>query len=96
MIKIKLSLESLRVESFDTSAAERGRGTVLDNAKTADCGATAFGLASGCDAPECGTAYPNCPSADDGCASSPHAHTLPCNGCVETDNLCVIEGGQLV
>ena len=92
MTKIKLSLDSLRVESFDTCAAGHGHGTVLAHAKTVDLCLTAFGLASGCDAPECGTAYPNCPSADDGCASSPHAHTLPCNGCVETDNLCVIEG----
>jgi hypothetical protein len=87
MSKIKLSLESLRVESFATAATEAGQGTVFGNAKTHTC-PTAAGLASGCDTPECGTAYPACPSADDGCASSPHAVTLPCNGCVGTE-LCL-------
>ena len=32
------------------------------------------------------TCYP-CPSAIDACPSSPHAATLPCNGCVGTE-LC--------
>ena len=95
MSKIRLTIEDLSVESFATCAAESGPGTVLGNAKTVDFCFTAFGAASGCDAPECGTAYPNCPSADDGCASSPHSMTLPCNGCVETDGLCVIDGGEL-
>jgi hypothetical protein len=37
MNKIKLNLESLRVDSFATAAAGRGRGTVLGNApKTFD------------------------------------------------------------
>ncbi len=37
MNKIKLNLESLRVDSFSTRAAERSQGTVLGNAaKTYD------------------------------------------------------------
>jgi hypothetical protein len=34
MSKIKLNLESLRVESFATGAAEAGEGTVFGYAKT--------------------------------------------------------------
>jgi hypothetical protein len=95
MSKIKLSIENLTVESFATCAGEGEHGTVFGNAKTIDFCYTADGQASGCDAPECGTAYPACPSANDGCASSPHSMTLPCNGCVETDHFCVIDGGEL-
>jgi hypothetical protein len=91
MIKIKLSIENLTVESFATSAAGRDRGTVLGHAESRDICL----IASGQDAPECGTAYPACPSINDGCASSPHSMTLPCNGCVETDHVCVIDGGEL-
>lgn len=36
MRKIELSIESLRVESFATAAAERGEGTIFGNAKTLD------------------------------------------------------------
>lgn len=73
MRKITLSIENLRVESFATDATEGNGGTVLANAKTYDL---------------CETYYPvDCGSAIDACPSSPHAATLPCNGCVETD-LC--------
>jgi hypothetical protein len=95
MTKIKLTLENLRVESFTTCAAEGGLGTVFGtvfgNAKTVDT----RGGTTGC-GPECETYYGNgaC-SANDGCASSPHAYT-PCAGCVETDPaFCVIEVGEL-
>src|SRR5688500_6994757 len=67
MRKIKLSIESLHVESFDTAAAERGNGTIFGNAKT---------LA----ADTCAVGDP-CFSAIDTCPSSPHAATQPCNGC---------------
>ncbi|HEU4558311.1 MAG TPA: hypothetical protein VFS20_10690 [Longimicrobium sp.] len=74
MRKIKLGVENLRVESFTTDASDGNQGTVLANAKTYD--------------PECKTYFPvDCGSAIDACPSSPHAATLPCNGCVETD-LC--------
>jgi hypothetical protein len=89
MSKIRLSIEDLSVESFTTCAARGGLGTVHGNAKTADaCINTQFG-------PECETYYGNgaC-SANDGCASAPHGWT-PCAGCVETDQLCVIDGGEL-
>ncbi|HEU0054582.1 MAG TPA: hypothetical protein VFQ39_15450 [Longimicrobium sp.] len=71
MKKIKLTVESLRVESFRTAAVELERGTVLGNAKTIDT---------------CAAGDP-CFSAIDACPSSPHAATLPCNGCVGTE-LC--------
>ena len=81
MIKIKLRLDDLRVESFPTSRAERGQGTVFGHEKT-DGGVTGCG-------PECETWYGmGACSAHDGCASSPHANT-PCAGCVET-SICVI------
>jgi hypothetical protein len=91
MSKIRLSIEDLSVESFTTCTAESGGGTVFGNAKTIDtCGGT-----TRC-GPECETYYGNgaC-SANDGCASSPHAITDPCGGCVETDHFCVIDGGEL-
>jgi hypothetical protein len=76
MNKIKLSIEDLRVESFPTSAAERGEGTVLGHEKT-NVDATECG-------PECDTWYGvGACSANDACQSSPHAWT-PCAGCVET------------
>ncbi|MFL5541822.1 MAG: hypothetical protein ACJ8J0_22740 [Longimicrobiaceae bacterium] len=74
MRKIKLSIERLRVESFATAATERGQGTIFGNAKTLAYDTCAAG------AP--------CFSAIDTCPSSPHAATLPCNGCVDTE-LCV-------
>jgi hypothetical protein len=67
MRKIKLSIESLRVESFDTAAAERGNGTIFGNAKTLAVDTCAVG--------------DPCFSAIDTCPSSPHAATQPCNGC---------------
>lgn len=86
MSKIKLTLESLRVESFDTAAAGEDRGTVAAYAATA---ATKCQTWCG---PECDTYYGPCPSAADECPSSPHAYT-PCAGCVETDPFfCIIEG----
>ncbi|HEX8430896.1 MAG TPA: pinensin family lanthipeptide [Longimicrobium sp.] len=86
MIKIKLSLDELRVESFTTSAVGRDRGTVVGHEKTD----TTCGGVTGCGT-ECETYYGNgaC-SADDGCASAPHAYT-PCAGCQETE-ICVIGG----
>ena len=36
MTKIRLGIENLRIESFDTAAAERGAGTIFGNAKTLD------------------------------------------------------------
>jgi hypothetical protein len=69
MKKIELSIESLRVESFTTAAAERVKGTILGNEKTLDT----------CDT------WGACPSAIDDCPSVYPAATLPCNGCVDTD-----------
>ena len=75
MRKIKLSIESLRVETFATAAAEREKGTIVGNAKTLGIDTCAAG------AP--------CYSAIDLCPSSPHAATLPCNGCGgETSEVC--------
>ena len=74
MKKIELSIESLRVESFDTAAAERGNGTIFGNAETLEINTCAAGSP--------------CFSAIDTCPSSPHAATLPCNGCMDTE-LCV-------
>jgi hypothetical protein len=51
MKKIKLNLESLRVESFSTHTAGRDRGTVLGHAKTYE---------NTCS--PCGSAIDNCPS----------------------------------
>jgi hypothetical protein len=80
MSKIRLSIEDLSVDSFTTCTAESGDGTVFGNAITIDTfgGTTGRGL-------ECETYYGNgaC-SANDGCASSPHALSSPCAGCVET------------
>jgi len=72
MKKIKLSIEGLRVESFATAASERRAGTIFGNAETLDT---------------CAVGAP-CYSAIDTCPSSPHAATMPCNGCVGTE-LCV-------
>jgi hypothetical protein len=93
MTKIKLSLENLRVESFTTSTAEGGQGTVFGRAKSVDvCGSA---QETGC-IPGCETWYGmGICSIDDGCISSPHAMTLPCNGCAETDGLGVRDGGEL-
>lgn len=73
MNKIKLSIESLRVESFVAASADERKGTVVGHAKTVV---------------GCFTQQPvDCLSAIDACPSSPHAATLPCNGCVGTE-LC--------
>lgn len=78
MIKVKLSLDDLRVESFTTAGTGRDQGTVLGHAKTET---------TGC-APECDTWYGvGACSADDACASSPHAYT-PCAGCPDT-SICL-------
>ena len=84
MIKIKLSLDDLCVQSFTTSGAERGQGTVVGHAT--------FGGITGC-GPECETWYGmGACSVHDGCASSPHAYT-PCGGCQETSvEICPIVG----
>ena len=37
MRKIKLGIESLRVESFATAAVEQGQGTIFGYAKTPAC-----------------------------------------------------------
>ncbi|HEX2203077.1 MAG TPA: pinensin family lanthipeptide [Longimicrobium sp.] len=50
MRKIKLELDTLAVQSFETSALQGAEGTVVAHAKT------------GFD-PDCGSAYDNCPSA---------------------------------
>jgi len=72
MRKIKLSIERLRVESFVTAATERGQGTIFGNAETL----------------EYQSCHPvTCLSAIDTCPSSPHAATMPCNGCADTE-LC--------
>jgi hypothetical protein len=84
MIKIKLSLDDLRVESFTTSSAGQDQGTVFGHEKTD----TTCGGVTGC-GPECDTWYGvGACSANDGCASAPHAYT-PCAGCPETA-ICVI------
>jgi len=69
MKKIRLSVESVRVESFATEAVEREEGTIFGNAQTPDT---------------CAAGSP-CFSAIDACPSSPHSATLPCNGCVDTE-----------
>ena len=80
MRKIKLSVENLRVESFATAAAEQGKGTIFGNAKTLEIDTCAAG--------------DPCFSAIDTCPSSPHAATLPCNGCEDvTTEFC--EGGVI-
>jgi hypothetical protein len=92
MIKIKLSLDDLCVQSFTTSGAERGQGTVVGHGKTD----TTCGGITGC-GPECETWYGmGACSANDGCASSPHAYT-PCGGCPETAvEICLMVGEVLV
>jgi hypothetical protein len=69
MRKIELSIESLRVESFTTSAVERGKGTVFAHDKTLGT---------------CANTCSPCPSAIDACPSV-YGATLPCNGCVGTE-----------
>jgi len=87
MSKIKLSFDDLRVESFTTSGAERGQGTVFGHGKTD----TTCGGVTGCGS-ECETWYGmGACSVNDGCASAPHAYT-PCGGCVETAD-CVESAG---
>jgi len=53
MSKIKLNLESLRVDSFSTHAAGRERGTVLGNAAKTYDGCTNY----------CPSVLDDCPSA---------------------------------
>jgi hypothetical protein len=86
MIKIKLSIENLTVESFATSAAGRDRGTVFGRAKSIDYCATVDYCGTeretGC-IPGCETWYGmGACSVDDNCQSSPHAYT-PCAACTE-------------
>ena len=69
MRKIELSIESLRVESFTTAAAEPEKGTVFGHDKTlGTCDKTCSPCASAIDA---------CPSV--------YGATLACNGCVGTE-----------
>jgi len=65
MSKIKLSLESLRVDSFPTSAAEQGRGTVVANAKTLD---TCRACPSAID--DCPSVYPAATLPCNGCVGT--------------------------
>ncbi len=67
MSKIKLSLETLRVESFPTSAAAQGRGTVVANAaKTYD------GCSNYCPSvlDDCPSAYPAATLPCNGCVGT--------------------------
>ena len=84
MRKIKLNLETLNVESFETAAAERRQGTVLGHAPTngavTQCRSAFDACPTGFCAPSqgCDTIDPVlCPSADDACPSS--------RGCTEID-----------
>ena len=54
MKKVKLSIDSLCVESFATAPAERGNGTIFGNAKTVDT----------CNATACPSWIDDCPSAN--------------------------------
>ncbi len=66
MTKIKLSLESLRVESFATAGAERDQGTVFGNAKSDDTCGGATGCGEFCwtyVAAGCLSAEDSCPTA---------------------------------
>lgn len=76
MRKIKLELDSLTVESFETAAAAAGEGTVLANERTRGtndaCQTPIDGCATGFCAPTqtCDTYDPEiCPSAVDACPS---------------------------
>jgi len=78
MVKMKLSLDELHVESFATADAGQEQGTVFGHEKTdTTCG------------PECDTWYGvGACSADDNCVTAPHAYT-PCAGCADT-SICLI------
>lgn len=82
MRKIKLQLESLAVESFDTSACDSGRGTVLGQALNPPDDGSAWDnceSALGCTRFQCATTYRTClcdPSEYDRCFTGECA-TIP-------------------
>ena len=88
MRKIKLNLDSLSVESFETAAAARGEGTVVANAKPTynGCGsevdacpsARGCTLFGDCLTQLCETSPELCPSADDACVSSRGCTEISC------------------
>jgi len=76
VVKLKLSVEELRVESFHTAEPSEGRGTVR--------GAEAAGTnASGCIIASCGATCPlSCqPSCPDGCETFDDCQTNA-SGCI--------------
>lgn len=84
MQKIKLNLENLSVESFETSAFENEQGTVMAHARTANrgnaCDSALDACPTGFCAPTmtCDTYDPElCPSVVDACPSG--------RGCTEID-----------
>ncbi len=90
MKKITLDLNNLAVESFETAAAELGRGTIEAHQPTVrgnQCGSAFDACVTGLCTGKCGetyspdacpTFYPEyCESADDACASA--------RGCTEID-----------
>ena len=93
MQKIKLELDALAVETFETSAMESEQGTVLGHGKTDNIrqcgdGSIADACVTGLCTPNCEptyspdacpTVYPEyCVSADDACPSSRGCTEISC------------------
>jgi hypothetical protein len=70
MGKLTLRLDELEVDSFDTTAAERGRGTVFGEQCTCD---------TQCTCPGCPTCDITCPATCGGSCDSCADTCVPCN-----------------
>lgn len=83
MKKLTLDVETLAVESFDTSAGEAGRGTVRGRAATNEYDSCACSL----DYDSCKVSCRPCDTCDTSCAGGPWCDCLP-SGCESCQTSC--------
>ncbi|HLM68605.1 MAG TPA: hypothetical protein VK358_13795 [Longimicrobium sp.] len=78
--KLKLNLEQLTVDSFDTSAGEKPRGTVFGEQCTCYTNCTCPGCPT-CDASCNGTCGGTCAASCNGTCNCPGTYDYSCEGC---------------
>ena len=84
--KLKLNLDQLAVDSFDTSVSEKPKGTVFGEQCTCYTNCTCPGCPT-CDASCNGTCYASC---NGGCSGATCDHS--CDGCTQYDYTCAPYG----
>ncbi len=90
-MKLKLNLEQLTVDSFDTTSTEKPKGTVFGEQCTCYTNCTCPGCptcdatcAQTCDDATC----PNCPTCANTCNCPAGTYDYTCEGCTLYDRTC--------